>query len=93
MFDKIPSSFEVHRRRIQIFPLFEDFDRVKNGHVTQNQFLRVLNDLGLLTLLNGFEKENLIEKFRVRVGGRDDIDYLTFCHQINTLAAFDAGIP
>jgi len=83
----------VHRRRIQIFPLFEDFDRVKNGHVTQNQFLRVLNDLGLLTLLNGFEKENLIEKFRVRVGGRDDIDYLTFCHQINTLAAFDAGIP
>lgn len=84
---------KVHRRRIQIFPLFEDFDRVKNGHVSQNQFLRVLNDLGLLTLLNGFEKENLVEKFRVRVGGRDDIDYLTFCHQINSLAGFEAGIP
>ncbi|CAF0725960.1 unnamed protein product [Rotaria sordida] len=83
----------VHTRRIQLFPLFEDFDRVRNGHVTQNQFLRVLNDLALLTLLNGFEKDNLLEKFRVRVGGRDDIDYLTFCHELNALAGFEAGIP
>jgi hypothetical protein len=32
----------------------------------------VLNDLG------EFEKENLLEKFRVRVGGRDD-------YELNTL--------
>ncbi|CAF0920382.1 unnamed protein product [Adineta ricciae] len=83
----------VHARRFQLFPLFEDFDRVRNGHVTQSQFLRVLNDLGLLTLLTGFEKDNLLEKFRVRVGGRDDMDYITFCHELNTLAGFEAGIP
>ncbi|UJR13407.1 hypothetical protein I4U23_000422 [Adineta vaga] len=83
----------VHVRRFQLFPLFEDFDRVRNGHVTQSQFLRVLNDLGLLTLLSGFEKDNLLEKFRVRIGGRDDMDYLTFCHELNTLAGFEAGIP
>ena len=85
--------FKVHARRIQLFPLFEDFDRVKNGHVTQNQFQRVLNDLSLFNLLTGFEKETLIEKYRVRVGGRDDIDYITFCHDLNTLAGFEAGIP
>ncbi|CAF2018845.1 unnamed protein product [Rotaria magnacalcarata] len=83
----------VHARRLQLFPLFEDFDRVRNGHVTQNQFLRVLNDLSLMNLLTGFEKDNLLEKFRVRVGGRDDIDYLTFCHELNALAGFEAGIP
>ncbi|CAF1138992.1 unnamed protein product [Adineta steineri] len=83
----------VHARRLQLFPLFEDFDRVRNGHVTQNQFLRVLNDLGMLTMLSGFEKDNLLAKFRVRVGGRDDMDYITFCHELNTLAGFEAGIP
>jgi len=83
----------VHQRRLQLFPSFEDFDRVHNGHITQNQFLRVLNNLDLLALLTGFEKENLIEKYRVRIGGRDDIDYLTFCHELNALAGFEAGIP
>ena len=61
--------------------------------MTENQFLRVLNDLGLFSLLTGFEKETLIEKYRVRVGGRDDIDYVTFCHDLNALAGFEAGIP
>jgi hypothetical protein len=84
---------QVHARRLQLFPSFEDFDRVRHGYVTQNQFLRVLNDLSLLNLLTGFEKENLIEKFRVRIGGRDDIDYITFCHELNALAGFEAGIP
>jgi hypothetical protein len=84
---------KVHARRLQLFPLFEDFDRVRHGHVTENQFLRVLNDLDLLTLLTGLEKDNLLEKFRVRVGGHDDIDYITFCHELNTSASFEAGIP
>jgi hypothetical protein len=53
-------------------PLFEDFDRVRHGPCYTKSFLRVLNDLG------GFEKENLLEKFRVRVGGRDD-------YELNTL--------
>ena len=61
--------------------------------MTENQFLRVLNDLGLMNLLTGFEKGNLIEKFRVRVGGREDVDYITFCHELNALAGFEAGIP
>jgi hypothetical protein len=49
---------------------------VHHGYVTQNQFLRVLNDLGLMKLLVGFERDNLVEKFRVHVGGRDDVDYI-----------------
>jgi hypothetical protein len=84
---------KVHARRLQLFPSFEDFDRVRNGHVTENQFLRALNDLCLLALLTGLEKDNLLEKFRVRIGGRDDIDYITFCHELNALAGFEAGIP
>jgi len=91
LMDKL--SKRVHSRRLQLFPLFEDFVRVRNGHVTQNQFYRVLNDLGLLALLTGFEKDNLVEKFRVKIGGRDDIDYITFCHELNALAGFEAGIP
>ncbi|CAF4080648.1 unnamed protein product, partial [Adineta steineri] len=26
-------------------------------------------------------------------GGRDAMDYITFCHELNTLAGFEAGIP
>ena len=46
-----------------------------------------------MKLLVGFERDNLVEKFRVHVGGRDDVDYITFCHELNALAGFEAGIP
>jgi hypothetical protein len=46
-----------------------------------------------MNLLTGFEKDNLLEKFRVHVGGQEDIDYITFCHELNALAGFEAGIP
>lgn len=84
-------SNRVHQRRIQLFPKFEDFDRVKNGYVTEKQFIRVLDDLSLLSLINGIEKSSLFKKFRVQVGGRQDIDYLSFCHRVNLDAGFDKG--
>jgi hypothetical protein len=46
-----------------------------------------------MNLLTGFEKDNLLEKFRVHVGGQEDIDYITFCHELNALAGLEAGIP
>jgi Ca2+-binding EF-hand superfamily protein len=78
---------------LQLFPFFEDFDQVHHGYISQNQFLRTLNKLDLFHALTDSERNTLIEKFRVQVGGRADVDYTTFCHQLNALAGFDAGQP
>lgn len=37
--------YAVGVRRIMLKPLFQDFDRTKNGHVTKQQFLRVVDSL------------------------------------------------
>lgn len=38
---------EIDDRRILLRPHFQDFDRVRNGYVTKNQFLRVLNQFDI----------------------------------------------
>lgn len=84
---------KVRQQRIQLFPPFEDFDRLKNGYVTQNQFTRVLNDLKLRTVLENTELENLIKKYSVRIGTRDDINYVAFSDQIYDLGSFEFRYP
>ena len=83
----------VRQQRIQLFPRFEDFDRIKNGYVTQNQFTRVLNDLHLRTLVNPTQLENLIKKYSVRIGTRDDINYVTFSDQVYQMGSFEYRNP
>lgn len=38
-------KYAVGVRRIMLKPVFQDFDRTKNGHVTKQQFLRVIDSL------------------------------------------------
>jgi hypothetical protein len=78
---------------MQLFPKFEDFDRVKNGFVSKNQFRRVLSDLDLATLLNELEFKNICDKFRVQIGTRDDIDYVTLCDTLYALGGFEYRRP
>ena len=79
---------------MQLIPLFEDFDRVHNGSVSQSQFRRVLNELNLANLVtNEQEWVALNQKFFVDVGGRDDFNYIAFCDAIYELANFDTRKP
>jgi hypothetical protein len=89
------ASFQrkVRRQRIQLFPRFEDFDRVRNGFVTKSQFRRVLVDLDLESLLNELECKTLCEKFCVQIGNRDDIDYNTFCDTVYEIGGFEYRRP
>lgn len=77
---------KVRVRRIQIFPLFEDYDRVHIGSVTRSQFHRVLSELGLGGLVNALEFGILYRKFDVKVGGRIDVNYIAFCEMVEHYA-------
>ena len=78
---------------MQLFPRFEDFDRVKNGNVSINQFRRVLNDLNLITLLTELELEAIIKKYSIRIGTNDDVNYVSFCDKIYELGSFEYRRP
>ena len=83
----------MRQQRIQLFPKFEDYDRIKNGHVTQNQFIRVLDDLKLQTVLDHYELETLIKKYSVTIGRRNDVNYIAFADQIYNLGCFEFRNP
>ena len=87
------STFKVKKERIQLFPRFEDFDRVRNGYVSQNQFKRVLNDLNLMKMLNDYELQVLINKYAVKIGTRDDVNYLLFADKIYEVGSFEYRKP
>lgn len=78
----------VREHRIQLFPLMEDFDRVKNGKLSRSHFRRVLMQLGLGHLFTGKELNAIYKKFNVQVGSRDDFNYISFCDVIYALAGF-----
>lgn len=80
--------FQVQEHRIQLFPLMEDFDRVKNGKLSRSHFRRVLMQLGLGHLFTGKELNAIYKKFNVQVGSRDDFNYISFCDVIYALAGF-----
>lgn len=78
---------------MQLFPLFEDYDRVHNGAVSQSQFRRVLMELELATLAADSDVELLWRKYKVQVGGRTDINYIAFCEKIYELSGFEYRKP
>lgn len=78
---------------MQIFPRFEDFDRIKNGFVSRNQFVRVLNDLNLGSMLNEIELGCVLKKFSVKIGTRDDVNYVKFADTIYDLGSFEYRLP
>lgn len=83
----------VRVRRIQIFPLFEDYDRVHNGSVSRSQFHRVLSELELGSLVSASEFDVLYRKFDIMIGGKHDFNYIAFCDVVNQYAKFEYGRP
>ena len=83
----------VRIRRIQIFPLFEDYDRVHNGTVSQFQFYRVLSELDLGSLVSAREFLVIKKKFLVVLGYKHDFNYIGFCDMVNDYANFEYGKP
>jgi hypothetical protein len=83
----------VRTQRIQLFPKFEDFDQVKNGNVSQNQFRRVLNDLSLASVVHDSELNALMKKFCIKIGTRNDFNYVSFCDNIYEAGSFEYRLP
>lgn len=83
----------VRIRRIQLFPLFEDYDRVHNGTCSRTQLHRVLSELELGSLVSAREFHVLYEKFDSVIGGKHDFNYIQFCDILNDYAHFDPNVP
>jgi len=86
-------SEKVRKHQMQLFPLFEDYDRVHNGTVSRSQFRRVLTELELGSLVSQQDFELLWQQFDVKIGGKDDVNYIAFCDMIYNLANFDSRKP
>lgn len=84
---------KVRKHQMQLFPLFEDFDRVHNGYVSQQQFRRVLSELQLESMVTQEELELLWQQFQVKVGGKTDVNYTAFCEMIYHMAGFEWRKP
>lgn len=86
-------SEKVRKHQMQLFPLFEDFDRVHNGTLSRSQFRRVLTELELGGLVSQQDYELLWKQFDVKIGGKDDVNYIAFCDMIYKLANFEPRKP
>ncbi|XP_053393487.1 uncharacterized protein LOC123564874 [Mercenaria mercenaria] len=86
-------SEKVRKHQMQLFPLFEDYDRVHNGTVSRSQFRRVLTELELGGLVSQQDFELLWQQFDVKIGGKDDVSYIAFCDMIYKLANFEVRKP
>ena len=84
---------QVRKHRMQLFPLFEDYDRVHNGSVSRSQFRRVLSELQLESMVSHEELQLLWQQFQVKVGGKDDVNYIAFCEMIYHMAGFEWRKP
>ncbi|KAL8564995.1 hypothetical protein ACOMHN_003371 [Nucella lapillus] len=84
---------KVRKHRMQLFPLFEDYDRVHNGSVSRSQFRRVLSELQLESMVTDEELEFLWQQFQVKVGGKDDVNYIAFCEMVYHMAGFEWRKP
>jgi len=86
-------AHKVRQHRMQLFPLFEDFDICHHGNVSQNQLRRVLNELDLAGGITETEWIFIFKKFCQKVGSRDDVNYMVFCDCIYDLCGFEYRKP
>ncbi|XP_059802334.1 uncharacterized protein LOC132378963 isoform X1 [Hypanus sabinus] len=84
---------KVRKKQVQLFPLFEDYDCQNIGSVTQSQFHRVLNELTLDDVLSFRDICVLMQRFRVKVGTGDNVNYIAFCDAVYDAANMDKRIP
>lgn len=71
---------EIFDRRLLLKPHFQDFDRVRNGYCTKSQFLRILNQFGILAT---DEYINLLLKRYVDKGSLHEVNYYRFCNDVD----------
>jgi len=76
-------SEHIKKTRIQLHPLFEDYDRVHNGTVSRSQFHRVLSELEMGGLLSEQEFRVIFKRFNMTKGGKNDVNYVAFCDWFN----------
>lgn len=75
---------EVARRRLNLKPQFQDYDRTRNGHVTKQQFLRVLD------LLKISAPDHIVSALLRRYmdkGNVDEVNYVDFCEEVDGAVA------
>lgn len=77
---------EIQNKRVLIKPHFEDFDKTKQGYISKNQFLRILNFFGLFP---DEESLNLILKRYTDKGTLDEVNYYDFCRDVDI---YDEGV-
>ena len=67
--------------RILLKPSFQDFDRTKSCHVTDQQFQRVLKNLGIQPS-NEQVFELIIRKYLDK-GNNREVNYFSFCADVD----------
>ena len=86
-FEKLNKTIDLYRqeirnRRVLLKPHFQDFDRTNVGHISKNQFLRILNQFGLFP---DAEAINLILKRYIDKGNLEEVNYYDFCNDVDML--------
>lgn len=71
----------IQNKRLNLKPMFQDFDITKNCHVSKIQFMRVLNQLGIMA---SDQIMNLLLKKYMDMGNLDEINYVDFCNDIDS---------
>ncbi|KAF7231828.1 hypothetical protein EG68_12440, partial [Paragonimus skrjabini miyazakii] len=84
---------KVRQRRLQLLPMFNDFDETHRLSVSQNQFRRVLMTLDLADMLTEKEWSCLYCKYRHPLGVVDNINYQAFVDDVYTAAGIDPRTP
>lgn len=84
---------QVRERRLQLLPLFADFDLTHRLTVSQNQFRRVLCILDLAHDLTEREWLALYQKYRHPIGVIDNINYQAFMDDVYNAAGMDPRVP
>ncbi|EGD76932.1 hypothetical protein PTSG_07273 [Salpingoeca rosetta] len=75
----------VDERGVAMNDDFKDYDRVNRGSVTRSQFQRVLSDLRLTDGVKQSSVDALMNMFRVRVGGQENVHYRRFLTQVDAI--------
>ena len=67
-------------RGLYLKPMFQDFDKINTGHCTKTQFIRVLNQLGIMVSQSVV---NLLLKKYMDKGNADEVNYFEFCNDVD----------
>lgn len=71
---------QISVKRLNIKPMFQDFDITKSSHVTKTQFIRVLNQLGIM--VSDHVMGLLLKKYMDK-GNPDEVNYFEFCNDVD----------